>query len=206
MASSRTPLLSDDASFASDDSTRTNPLLEAQRAKNELRKKIAFSSAILSCVCAGSITTFSLYGHLFQERLDYTQLQVNSVSIAASLSLYLPVSLLGLLCDRFGPRPLSAASAVLFGGGYLLAAFTYKSGETELSGYTHQRGWPLWVMVLAFCFVGLGTTAMYLSSITTVVKNYGGSRHKGLLLASPIAAFGLSRFLSSGCGSSSPVW
>lgn len=171
----------------------------AQRKKEDIKKRVAFCSAILSCVCAGSITTFSLYGHLFQERLDYTQLQVNTVSISASLALYLPVSILGYACDRFGPKPLSFASAVLFGLGYLLAAFTYKSGETEMTGYTHQRGWPLWVMVLAFVFVGLGTTAMYLSSITTCVKNYGKSKHKGLLLASPIAAFGLSTLVLS-CG------
>ncbi|KAG9245528.1 major facilitator superfamily domain-containing protein [Calycina marina] len=161
---------------------------------------IAFGSAILSAICAGSITTFSLYGHLFQERLHYTQLQVNSVSIAASLALYLPVSLFGYLCDRIGPAPLSAISACLFGFGYMLAALTYKSGAMDFAGYTYQRGWPVWVMMVAFIIVGLGTTCMYLSAVTTCAKNFGKGKYRGLALACPIAAFGLSGLWQSQLG------
>jgi MFS family permease len=161
---------------------------------------IAFSSAIISCLCAGSITAFSLYGHLFQERLHYTQLQVNIVSIAAELALYLPVPLFGYLCDRIGPGILSFISALLFGSGYLLAAFTYKSGATGFSGYTHERGWPLWVMVVAFVIIGCGTTCMYLSAVTTCAKNFGRGKYRGLALACPIAAFGLSGMWQSQLG------
>src|SRR6202043_3062250 len=78
----------------------------------------SFASAILSCLCAGSLTAFSLYGHLFQEHLRYNQLQVNVVSIAAELAMYLPVPLAGYLCDRIGPGKLSFSSAILFGAGY----------------------------------------------------------------------------------------
>jgi MFS family permease len=124
--------------------------------------------------------------------LGYTQLQVNTVIIGAELALYLPVPLFGYLCDRIGPAPLSFISALLFGVAYVLAAFTYKSGAKDISGYTHERGWPLWVMVLAFVVVGMGTTCMYISAVTTCAKNFGRGKYRGLALAAPIAAFGLS--------------
>jgi MFS family permease len=114
------------------------------------------------------------------------------VIIAAELALYLPVPLLGYLCDRLGPAPLSFGSTVLFGIGYLLAALTYRSGAKDVMGYTHERGWPLWVMVVAFVIIGLATTAMYISAVTTCAKNFGRGKYRGLALACPIAAFGLS--------------
>ena len=56
-------------------------------------------------------------------------------------------------------------------------------------------------MVLAFVFVGIGTTCMYLSAVTTCAKNFGRGRHKGLALAIPSAAFGLSAVWESQVGS-----
>lgn len=205
MASSRTPLLfhdrdRDQGSLRSSSSFSSLSRKE-QRRRRDLLRYISFASAIASCLCAGSITAYSLYGHLFQERLRYTQLQVNIVVIAAELGLYLPVPLFGYLCDRLGPAPLSFASAILFALGYLLAAFTYGSGAKDVYGYTAERGWPLWVMVTAFVIIGLATTLMYLSGVTTCAKNFGKGKHKGLALASPIAAFGLSGMWQSQFGS-----
>ncbi|PSS22534.1 hypothetical protein M430DRAFT_41279 [Amorphotheca resinae ATCC 22711] len=207
MSSSRTPLLSHDSasissiSSISSSSSPSTAAQKSQRRQRDITRYVAFSSAILSCLCAGSITAFALYGHLFQERLHYTQLQVNTVSIAAELALYLPVSLFGYLCDRLGPAPLSFISALMFGAGYLLAALTYNSGAKDVSGYTHERGWPLWVMVVAFIIIGFATTCMYLSAITTCAKNFGRGKYRGLALACPIAAFGLSGMWQSQIGS-----
>ena len=106
--------------------------------------------------------------------------------------MYLLVPPFGYLCDRIGPAPLSFLSAILFGAGYSLAAFTYKSGAKDISGYTHERGWPLSIMVLAFVIIGIATTCMYLSAVTTCAKNFGRGKNRGLALACPIAAFGLS--------------
>lgn len=200
MASARTSLLHADASSIHSTASYTSIVRKSQKKQQDLTRYTAFASAILSCLCAGSITAFSLYGHLFQERLHYTQLQVNIVSIAAELALYLPVPLFGYLCDRLGPAPLSFISALLFGTGYLLAAFTYKSGAKDVYGYTAERGWPLWVMVVAFVIVGLATTCMYLSAVTTVAKNFGRGKYRGLALACPIAAFGLSGMWQSQLG------
>lgn len=193
MASTRTPLLDRSSSESSLSSTSLRSLVRETHAHEcDITRYVSFFSAILSCLCAGSITAYSLYGHLFQERLRYTQLQVNYVIIAAELALYLPVPFLGYLCDRVGPAPLSFISAILFGAGYLLAAFTYRSGAKDIYGYTHERGWPLWVMVVAFVIIGIATVCMYLSAVTTCAKNFGRGKYRGLALACPIAAFGLS--------------
>ena len=146
-------------------------------------------------LCAGSITAYSLYGPLFLSRLRYTQFQVNAVSITAELAMYLPVPIFGYLCDRYSPRPLSLLSAFLFGGGYLLAALTYRQGPRS------EGGWPFSIMILAFVGIGMGTVCMYLSAITTCAKNFGRGKHKGLALAMPIAAFGLSGMWQSQVGS-----
>ncbi|KAH9827985.1 Major Facilitator Superfamily [Teratosphaeria destructans] len=150
------------------------------RLNKEVVRYIAFVWALINALAAGSITAFSLYGPLFQKRLHYSQLQVNGVSIAAELAMYLPVPLFGLLCDRTGPGIPSLLAGVFFGGGYLVAAFAY---EDNL---------PYWVMIVSFVSVGCGTSCMYLSAVTTCAKNFGRGKYKGLALALPIACFGLS--------------
>ena len=171
---------------------------DRQKLRREAARWLSFVWAIVNCLCAGSITAYSLYGHLFQSRLHYTQLQVNGVSIAAELGMYLPVPAFGYLCDRLGPGVPSLLSGVLFGLGYLLAAFTYKSGPPPSAG---GDGWPFGVMVLAFVSVGMGTSCMYLSAVTTCAKNFGRGNSKGIALAVPIAAFGLSGMWQSQVGS-----
>ncbi|KAJ6144909.1 transporter mch1 [Penicillium chermesinum] len=146
---------------------------------------------------AGSITGFSLYGHLLLTRLQYSQLRVNAVSISAAVSMYLLVPIFGYLCDRYSPSPLSLLAGFLFGGGYIVAAFTYRSGPPPDVG---GNGWPFWVMVVAFIAIGMGTSCMYLGAVATCAKNYGKGKHKGIMLAVPIAAFGLSGMWQSQLG------
>lgn len=100
--------------------------------------------------------------------------------------MYMPVSLLGYYCDRVGPAPLSLLSAVFFGLGYAGAALFF---------YWGQQGDPegvYWGLVGSFVGIGVGTCSMYLSAVATCAKNFGRGRHRGLALAVPIAAFGLS--------------
>lgn len=188
-------LLRDDESFFSD---IVDGIIERDRRKmrRQVIKYASFASAILSCLCAGSITAYSLYGPLFLKHLRYSQYQVNAVSTTAELAMYLPVPLFGYLCDRYNPRPLSLGAGIAFGLGYLLAALTYRAGPPEGEG-----GWPFAVMVVAFVGVGVGTSCMYLSAVTTCAKNFGRGKHKGLALAMPIAAFGLSGMWQSQVGS-----
>lgn len=177
----------------------------ASAAARRTARTVAFVSAIVSALCAGSVTVFSLYGHIFQERLHYSQFQVNGVAIAASISCYLPVSLMGYVCDRVGPAPLSLLSSVLFGGGYGLAAIMYKKAATEATAGAGGAAPPTTrayaLMVAAFVSIGAATCAMYLSAVATCAKNFGRGRHRGLALAAPIAAFGLSGMWQSQLGS-----
>ncbi|KAJ4367613.1 putative monocarboxylate transporter mch1 [Neocucurbitaria cava] len=171
---------------------------DRERLQRVVLRWLSFAWAIVNCLCAGSITAYSLYGHLFQSKLHYTQVQVNIVSIGAELGLYLLVPLFGYLCDRLGPGFPSALSGLLFGFGYLLAAFAYRSGPPPSAG---GHGWPFGVMVLAFAAIGMGTSCMYLSAVTTCAKNFGRGNAKGVALAVPIAAFGLSGMWQSQVGS-----
>jgi len=183
-------------------------------------RTISFFSSVVAALCAGSITVFSLYGHIFQERLHYTQLQVNGLSIGSSIALYLPVSALGYLCDRAGARPLAFLAAVLFGGGYGIAAATYRKldietanglrgkegrliiiGDDGLEVASGRADWTYPLMVFAFICVGVGTCSLYLAAVATNAKNFGKGRHRGLALAVPIAAFGLSGLWLSQVGS-----
>ncbi|KAB8416435.1 hypothetical protein FH972_024954 [Carpinus fangiana] len=175
--------------------------------KRNLTRYSSFAWAIISCLCAGSITAYSLYAPLFQSRLHYTQYQVNIVSIVAEISLYLPVPLIGLLCDRKGPGPASLLSAFLFGGGYFLAAEVYRRGppgtswDGGLDRPVGSHGWPFPVMCLAFVGIGVGTGCMYLGAVSTCAKNFGRGKHKGFALAAPIASFGLGGMWQSQVGS-----
>lgn len=55
-------------------------------------------------------------------------------------------------------------------------------------------------MVMAFILVGAGTSCLYLAAVTTCAKNFGRGKHKGIMLAVPIAAFGLSGMWQSQVG------
>ncbi|KAI4763580.1 ARM repeat-containing protein [Aureobasidium sp. EXF-3400] len=163
---------------------------DRQKMQLKLSRYLTFAWAIVNCLVAGSITCFSVYAPLFQKRLHYTQLRVNTISITAELGMYLPVPIFGFLCDRYGPGIPSILSGCFAGFGYILAAFTYRNPD-----------WPFGVMVFAFVWVGMATSCMYLSAVTTCAKNFGRGKHKGLALALPIAAFGLSGMWESQVGS-----
>lgn len=131
--------------------------------------------------------------------MHYTQYRINVISIVAEVALYLPVPIFGFLCDRYGPRPIAVFAGLVFGVGYFVAAFTYKSGPPPDTGA--GEGWPFVSMVLAFVCIGFGTCALYIAGVTTCAKNYGRGKHKGFALSAPIAAFGLSGMWQSQVGS-----
>ncbi|KAL2149523.1 hypothetical protein VTH82DRAFT_8174 [Thermothelomyces myriococcoides] len=220
---SSTAAVSSSPSSPSSSSSYSSSLLSAssrRRRQARLRRGVALASALVSALCAGSVTVFSLYGAVLQQRLRYSQFEVNGLASAASVAMYAPVSLLGYLCDRAGPAPLSLLSALLFGGGYAGAAAAYVRAEQALAGNgtgTAAGGgdgnhngdndssdaahhWYA-LMVLAFVAIGVGTCSMYLSAVATCAKNFGRGKHRGLAVALPIAAFGLSGMWLSQVGS-----
>ncbi|KAI4869126.1 putative transporter MCH1 [Hypoxylon rubiginosum] len=171
------------------------------RQRTRALRAVAFVVSIVAALGAGSITVFSLYGHLFQSRLHYTQFQINGIASAMSISMYIPVPVIGYLCDRVGPSPLSFLSAVLLGGGYGLAAGMYHKGLAEVSDGVKGVKTTFPPMIFAFMVIGVGTSALYLSAITTCAKNFGKGKYRGLMLVAPIASFGLSGMVLSQIGS-----
>jgi MFS family permease len=117
--------------------------------------------------------------------------------------MYLPVPLLGYACDRSGPAPLSLVAAFAFGTGYAAAAFGYAHAYREVvegGGGGSGKRWYA-VLVLAFVAIGVATCAMYMAAVATCAKNFGRGRFRGLAVAGPIAAFGLSGMWLSQVGS-----
>lgn len=170
----------------------------AVRRRTQFLRTMSFIAALLAALCAGSITVFSLYGPMFQSRLRFTQFEINGVASAMSISLYVPVPLIGYLCDRAGPSMISLASAFLLGGGYGLAAGLYRKGDVLLGGADgHKDNSVFPFMVLAFVLVGMGTACLYVASITTCAKNFGKGKYRGLMLVAPIATLGFSGVLIS---------
>ncbi|KAK6362197.1 putative monocarboxylate transporter mch1 [Orbilia blumenaviensis] len=138
----------------------------------------AGACALVSCLSAGSILLYSLYTPLFQHHLRYSQMQINTIAIAAELGMYLMVPIFGWICDNYGPDRLSILSACLFVPGYLSAAYCYNNKLQSTA------------MFFSFFLIGSGTVSMYLTGITTCAKNF--TKRRGLALAVPISAFGLS--------------
>lgn len=187
----------DEDDYDSDSSSFRQRRAERRRRRRakQIMRIVAFAVANLIALCAGSNMVFSIYGPLFQSRLHYTQLQVNGTASACSMALYIPISVLGFICDRYGARPLAFTSAILFFVGYGLAAGIYRNIDSQYLGGYHgprlgDKTYPL--MVFAFVLIGAGTCAGYISSVSTVAKNFGKGKHRGLALASPITCFGLS--------------
>jgi MFS family permease len=194
------PLAESDRSstLSSNDSTTSSEIerLRQQRTRKQVVRFISLFFATVGALCAGSIVVFSLYAPVFQSRLHYTQFQVNGIAIGGSLALYLPVSIMGYVCDRVGVQPLALLSAVLFGGGYGLAAGIFRKLDYEYNtlGKSHSKdhGWSYPLMILAFVCIGMGTCAMYIGVVSIPAKNFGKKSYRGLALGMPITGFGLS--------------
>ncbi|KAK8107397.1 MFS monocarboxylic acid transporter [Apiospora kogelbergensis] len=133
---------------------------------------MAFIGSLLAAAAAGTITVFSLYGPSFQSRLRFTQFEINGVASAMSLALYIPVPLIGYMCDRTGPSSIALISAALLGGGYGLAAGLYHKGDVALGGLGRNDPVIFPFMVFAFVLIGAGTACVYVASVTTCAKNF----------------------------------
>lgn len=183
--------VSDDGASLSDTSERRRLI----RNKKAVRAVSLVVSTLIT-LSAGSNAVFSLYAPKFQSRLRYTQFQVNGVAIGSSIALYLPISVMGYVCDRAGPAPLSLFAAFLFAAGYGIAATLYRKLDIEYNnlGMSPARGneWSYPLMVFAFVCIGAGTCALYISSVSTCAKNFGKGKYRGVALAIPITGFGIS--------------
>ncbi|KAJ2893228.1 hypothetical protein MKZ38_008903 [Zalerion maritima] len=198
-------------SISSSVATSTTSTSSASRRRHNAVRAVSFSIAVVAALCGNSISVFSLYAPVIQRRLHYNQFQVNGLAIAASISLYTPVPLMGYVCDRFGPRPLCLVASIFFGLGYGGAAVVYRYVDRVHRGFYGNNGdggkggdgleGTYYMMLAAFVCIGIATCGMYLSSVAVTAKNFGKGKHRGLALSIPITCFGLSGMWISQFGS-----
>lgn len=153
------------------------------------RSATAFAMALFCCGCANSITLFSMFAPGFKHKLGYSLLEINNISIAASLGMYLPVPVLGYIADRLGPGILAISSTFLFLPAYFIAGVvaSTESVEAQVSNYH--------LLTAAFVLIGTATSALYFSCVITCARVYPKS--PGLSISAPVAFYGLSSLWQS---------
>jgi MFS family permease len=149
---------------------------------------VAFVLALACCACANSICLFSMFSPGFQHNLGYSPVQINTISIASSLGMYLPVPALGYVADKLGPGNLGIISIVLFTPPYFIAAYISQMAPAAAAANFH-------LLALCFASIGAATSALYFSGVLTCAKMM--PRSPGLAISAPIACFGLSSLWQS---------
>lgn len=157
--------------------------------EQRVRSVAAFVLALVCCGCANSITLFSMFAPGFQHQLGYSLLEINNISIAASLGMYLPVPILGYIADRKGPGILAIVSIVLFTPAYYISALLSDPSSPEEAASNYR------LLTAAFAFIGTGTSALYFSGVITCARVF--SKSPGLAISTPVAFYGLSSLWQS---------
>lgn len=149
---------------------------------------IAFLLALACCACANSICLFSMFSPGFQHSLGYSPVQINTISIASSLGMYLPVPILGYVADKLGPGNLGIVSIIFFTPTYFTAAYISQLSSVAAAANFH-------LLVVCFACIGTATSALYFSGVLTCAKMM--PRSPGLSISAPVACFGLSSLWQS---------
>jgi len=153
------------------------------------RSAAAFCMSLVCCGCANSISLFSMFAPGFKHKLGYSLLEINNISIAVSLGMYLPVPILGYIADRQGPGILAILSIFMFAPAYYIAGVIASTESTETAMLNYS------LLMTAFVFIGTATSALYFSCVITCARVY--SKSPGLSISAPVAFYGLSSLWQS---------
>lgn len=137
-------------------------------------KYLVLVASVILQVCLGGIYAWSSLVPALEETvgLSIAQTQIIFGCLFGTLTMSMVVA--GKLLDRFGPRVISGAGALLFAAGYLLASYS---------------GGSLLVMLLGISvLVGVGTGAGYVCPLTTCMKWF--PKHRGLVTGIAMAGYG----------------
>mgnify|MGYP004705913809 FL=1 len=136
---------------------------------------------LLNCLFSASFTVFSLYSVAFENKLNYTPLEVNYVSIAAEMGLYLCVPVLGYLADATNLGYLGIIGSVTSAIGYSACAMVVRNQASYI-----------W-MGVSFAIVGVSCSAIFISCLVHCARLYPHSAT--LAIATPTAVYGISSLL-----------
>ncbi|KND00592.1 uncharacterized protein SPPG_03716 [Spizellomyces punctatus DAOM BR117] len=151
------------------------------------RRNVSFAASLFAMVCGGTLYLFSAYATAFAEKLGYTQTQMNLIASAGGLGLYLSGPAMGSFVDRYGPKKVVFASAVLLFTGYSCMALTFNGA------FAHSS---FLLVAVSYALVGLGSAGSYNAAITTNVRNFHPRDH-GFVVGISVSLFGLSAFIFS---------
>jgi OFA family oxalate/formate antiporter-like MFS transporter len=129
-------------------------------------------------LCLGSIYAWGVFGAVLRLDYNWTATQTQIPYMAACLFFAMLMVPGGLLQDRFGPRKVLTASAILAGCGFFLSGLFLS----------------VWGLVLFFgVFFGTAIGLGY-STVTPTAVKWFGSQQRGLISGIVVGGFGLSAF------------
>ena len=155
-------------------------MLNASQQATKMRQ-LSYLASTVCCFLSASFTVFSLYTNVFEFELQYTPLQINYVSIAAEMGLYLCVPPLGYIADAYRLSYVGIVGCVAYVVGY---------GGCAWVVYTHQS-WPL--MALFFGIVGIGCSAAFIASLVNCARLFPETAL--LAISMPTTLYGFSSLM-----------
>jgi MFS family permease len=168
------------SSYATANALREDPDGQTFGRRETVEAYVGFVLALLGMLCAGTLYAFGAYVHSLRESMNFTQSQVETVGIIGDAGSLLCGPLSGVLVDRFGPAVSCAIAAFnLFVGYMLMWAMVHNQIENSV------------LLGAFFGMVGVGSTFMYLSLLTTQVKKFL-PRYRGMVIGSLVSMYGLS--------------
>lgn len=154
--------------------------------------RIAYIFSLLSAVSAGFITLISLYSQPWQNHLNYSSWQINTIASMTNLGMYLTPPILGMIADSHGPITLSLLSIIGFIPSYSYLAYVFNHPELSLEGNSDSS---FNLSILCFTVIGISTSALYFSALLTCTKLYPHT--KLLSISMPTTCYGISSVVGS---------
>ena len=141
---------------------------------SEVKRWLVLPAGLVMLLCLGTAQAWSVYVAPLQRQYGLSSFETQLVFTTATMVFCLFMIVAGRWQDRFGPRPVALAGALLVGASY---AITYLAGG---------RYFFLWLGMGVFW--GLGSATTYTCPIATAVKWF--PRHRGLVAGLSAAAYG----------------
>lgn len=132
---------------------------------SEPRRFLALSVGVLACICASTSYVYNLFSGRLQEKYNFTQKQMATITTLASIfgMVALP---LGGVYDYYGPRPLFFISMLTFPLGALLFGLAFADAfDGSVVRFT-----------ICNTLLGIGTNMFDVGALMTVLSIFPSSR------------------------------
>lgn len=128
------------------------------------RYAVVFGACLTQFMIIGLLFSYSLFFKTFEDEFGWSRTTLSGAASLAFLMMGVLASLLGHLGDRFGPRPVLAATGVLYGLGFALIS--------EVTAPWH-------LFVIFALFIGLGMSTHDVVTLSTVARWF--ERRRGMM-------------------------